>query len=95
MYGFVEFWNYYMIVDLVYISFVILMNFSLTFSRNTHFESLNKSMWENDFNNEKFRSMFKNLVTPIIKINKDNYIIEFNDIFKEFLEKISVIWKDS
>ena len=47
-------------------------------------------MWENDFNNEKFRSMFKNLITPIIKINKENYIIEFNDIFKDFLEKISI-----
>jgi len=45
-------------------------------------------MWDNDFMNEKFNSMFKNLITPIIKIDKENFNIEFNDNILIFFEKI-------
>ena len=88
LYGINDMMSYFNIIDFVYIAFIILMNFSNTYSKDINHQNYNKSMWENDFNSEKFKSMFKNLITPIIKINKEHYTIEINDIFKDFLRKI-------
>ena len=72
MYGINDMMSYFNIIDFVYIAFIILMNFSNTYSKDINHQNYNKYMSENDFNSEKFKSMFKNLITPIIKINKES-----------------------
>jgi len=65
------------------------MNISNTLSKVLNLEDYNKSLWENDFLIEKFNSLFKNLITPIIKIDKISKVIEYNENFKTFLKKIT------
>jgi len=88
LYNTEEFIDQFEFFDRLYIIYTILMSFSQTYSKNNYFENYNKSMWENDFNTEKFNSMYRNLITPMIKINKDIYNIEINDTFTLFLKKI-------
>jgi len=88
LYGYDEFVSSFDTLDLLYASFTIFMIFSITFCKVRYSEYYAKTMWENDFMTEKFNSMFKNIITPIIKIDKDNFNMEFNDNFTVFLEKI-------
>jgi len=87
-YGFNEFFSNFDSFDFAYSVYAILMIFSISYSKNTLIDYYNKAIWENDFMTEKFNSMFKNLITPIIKIDKANFNIEFNDNFIVFLVKI-------
>jgi len=88
LYGYNEFIGYFDSLDLLYASFSIFMIFSITFCKVKYSEYYVKTMCENDFMTEKFNSMFKNIITPIIKIEKEIFNIEFNDNITVFLEKI-------
>ena len=88
LYGFAKFVTYFDSVDVANTNFIILTIFSITYFKNTYYDLYNKALWENEFMNEKFNNMFKKLITPIIKIDKGNFNIEFNDNFILFLKKI-------
>jgi len=88
LYGYEAVVTYYNSFDLSYFITIILTSFSITYSKNNYFENYNKAMWENEFKTEKFNSLFKNIITPIVKINTSNYIIEYNDNFIAFFEKL-------
>ena len=61
------FWKHFDYIDFIYITFMILMKLSATYSKAQYIKFYDKSLWENDFNLEKFNSLFKNLSNPIIK----------------------------
>jgi len=89
IYGSEQFWANFDLLDFIFITFMVLMNISNTLSKVLNLEDYNKSLWENDFLIEKFNSLFKNLITPIIKIDKISKVIEYNENFKTFLKKIT------
>ena len=88
LYGYEQFASYFNSIDVLYAIFSILIIYSITFTRHTFYDEFNKVIWETEFFTEKFNGLFKHSITPIIKIDKENYNIDFNDSIKVFLEKI-------
>ena len=89
LYGYEQFASYFNSIDVLYAIFsILIIIYSITFTRHTFYDEFNKVIWETEFFTEKFNGLFKHSITPIIKIDKENYNIDFNDSIKVFLEKI-------
>jgi len=88
LYGSNEFWLSFDMIDFLYTLFIVLNTFSGFYSKTSFLKEYNLLLWENNFNIEKFNSLFKNQATPIIRIDTNHNMIECNDIFYDFLKKV-------
>ena len=89
LYGSHEFWSVFDNVDSIYVIFIILMTLIGSYTKIQISEKINNTLWEKEFNIERFNNLFRNLMLPIISINKLTKKIENNNVLVDFLKKIS------
>ena len=59
LYGYEVIESYLESIDVAFFMTIILTTFSIIYGKNKYFENYNKAMWENDFQTEKFKDIYR------------------------------------